>query len=73
MTVDSRNCSRGHSLRRLIGLAAGLGLAGLTAGAYGQCSNYAVTTSTGTIVPGTTDIGNNCDDCSNVVALPFGG
>jgi len=47
-------------------------LAGLTAGAYGQCTNYTVTNGTGTIVPGTTNIGNSCDDCGTVVALPFG-
>jgi hypothetical protein len=46
-------------------------LAGLTAGAYGQCTNYTVTTGTGSIVPGTTDIGNHCDDCGTVIALPF--
>ena len=25
----------------------------------------------GTIVPGTTDIGNHCDDCITTIALPF--
>src|SRR5207245_2718921 len=29
----------------------------------GPTSNYAITQSTGAIVPGTTDIGNHCDDC----------
>src|SRR4051794_9068686 len=34
--------------------------------------DYVVTTTTGaSIVPGTTDIGNHCDDCSTAVALPF--
>ena len=36
------------------------------------CSNYGFSTSTGaTIVPGTTDIGNHCDDCATSIALPF--
>src|ERR1051326_155618 len=29
------------------------------------------TTSTGNIVPGTTDIGNHCDDCDTTITLPF--
>src|SRR2546430_5155355 len=35
--------------------------------------NYVVTTSSGVaIVPGTTDIGNHCDDCvTNGVSIPF--
>ena len=28
-------------------------------------------TTAGTIVPGTVDVGNHCDDCSTAVALPF--
>ena len=36
------------------------------------CSNYTYTTSlTGSIVPGTTDTGNHCDDCSVPITLPF--
>src|SRR3954453_604128 len=35
-------------------------------------ANYSIAQSTGaSIVPGTTDIGNNCDDCVTNVALPF--
>ncbi len=34
-------------------------------------SGYAISSSTGTIVPGTTDIGNHCDDCVTAVSLPF--
>src|SRR5205085_4085966 len=37
----------------------------------GPNSNYAITTSTGGIVPGVTDIGNHCDDCNTNIALPF--
>ncbi|HKP53613.1 MAG TPA: S-layer homology domain-containing protein [Chloroflexia bacterium] len=33
--------------------------------------NYVVATATGTIVPGTVDIGNHCDDCTTHVTLPF--
>ncbi|MDQ6782642.1 MAG: hypothetical protein M3063_04190, partial [Actinomycetota bacterium] len=36
-------------------------------------TNYAVTSSTGAaIVPGTTDVGNHCDDCTTAITLPFG-
>ena len=44
---------------------------------WGACPNgtcvgqYAISQIGGSIVPGTTDIGNNCDDCSTTVALPF--
>ena len=32
---------------------------------------YAFTSGTGTIIPGVTDTGNHCDDCSTVISLPF--
>ena len=32
---------------------------------------YAITTGSGTIVPGTTNIGSSCDDCSTSITLPF--
>jgi plastocyanin len=32
---------------------------------------YNFATATATIVPGTVDIGNHCDDCSNFIVLPF--
>jgi hypothetical protein len=32
---------------------------------------YTITDGTDTIVPGTTDSGNHCDDCSTLVNLPF--
>ncbi|MEO8287485.1 MAG: S-layer homology domain-containing protein [Chloroflexota bacterium] len=35
------------------------------------CSNYNIVESTGTIVPGTTDIGNHTDDNTTNIALPF--
>jgi len=59
--------------RRGVGLAAAalLGAAGLASSASAQCGNYLVTQTTGTIVPGTTDIGNHCDDCGTPVTLPF--
>src|SRR5881296_2753848 len=31
----------------------------------------AITQITGTIIPGTTDIGNHCDDCVTTISLPF--
>jgi hypothetical protein len=35
------------------------------------CANYVTTTSTGTLVPGTTDTGNHCDDCTTAITFPF--
>src|SRR5205823_4911480 len=37
----------------------------------GPDSQYLVTQSTGTLMGGTTDSGNHCDDCTTSVALPF--
>src|SRR5262249_59777665 len=39
----------------------------------GTCmpNDYTITTTTGTIVPGTTDTGNHCDDCITAITLPF--
>jgi hypothetical protein len=39
--------------------------------ACGPGANYAISTSTGLIVPGTTDIGNHCDNCITTIPLPF--
>ncbi|MFL5731956.1 MAG: S-layer homology domain-containing protein, partial [Chloroflexia bacterium] len=35
------------------------------------CANYTSATATATIEPGTTDIGNHCDDCTTYITLPF--
>jgi hypothetical protein len=35
------------------------------------CCPYMTTMGSGTIVPGTTDIGNHCDDCTTQITLPF--
>jgi N-acetylneuraminic acid mutarotase len=36
------------------------------------CQNYAITQSSGaSLVAGTQDIGNHCDDCTTVITLPF--
>jgi N-acetylneuraminic acid mutarotase len=35
-------------------------------------NDYVFVTATATIVPGTTDIGNHCDDCITTISLPFG-
>src|SRR4051794_25195307 len=38
----------------------------------GACTTYNYTTSSqATVVPGTTDTGNHCDDCVTHMALPF--
>src|SRR6266536_4890590 len=34
-------------------------------------NQYTITPGTDTIVPGTTDTGNHCDDCITTIALPF--
>ena len=45
----------------------------LTDHAVVDVCTYAVSTATGSsIVPGTTDTGNSCDDCTTAIALPFG-
>ncbi|HUS17063.1 MAG TPA: kelch repeat-containing protein, partial [Chloroflexia bacterium] len=46
-------------------------VAGGTATPTGCALNYTYTVSTGTIVPGTTDIGNHTDDGATFIALPF--
>jgi hypothetical protein len=38
---------------------------------FTTCQDYQVSQSTGSIVPGTTDTGNHCDDCNTAVTLPF--
>jgi hypothetical protein len=41
-------------------------------GTPGTCGNpYLYSTATATIVPGTTDTGNHCDDCTTAITLPF--
>jgi len=37
----------------------------------GTCFNYTATAGTAALIPGTTDIGNHCDDCATTVQLPF--
>jgi hypothetical protein len=37
----------------------------------GATSEYTYATGSGTIVPGTTDTGNHCDDCLTTITLPF--
>jgi hypothetical protein len=42
-----------------------------TATATPCLGNYTTATTTGTITPGGTDIGNHCDDCTTDIVLPF--
>ena len=42
-----------------------------TATATPCVAGYTITQIGGSIVPGTTDIGNHCDDCVNTISLPF--
>ncbi len=65
----------GRALAKAFG-ASGLVLlaaaAALPTQAHAQCSGFTVTSSAGaSIVPGTVDIGNHCDDCMTTVAIPF--
>lgn len=47
-------------------------LAACTLPAAAQCSGFSLTSSSNaTLIPGTTDIGNHCDDCVTNVPLPF--
>ncbi len=66
--------NRVGSCLRKVGLAAMALAASLALGASAtaQCQNYSVATGSATFIEGaTTDVGNHCDDCSSVVALPF--
>ncbi len=36
-----------------------------------SATDYVVVPATGTIVPGTDDTGNHCDDCTNTISFPF--
>lgn len=71
-------------MRRVVnGLAAGavagglavalLHVAGVDVAALAapRVADYAVTETTGTIVPGTGDVGNHCDNCVTTLPLPF--
>jgi hypothetical protein len=44
---------------------------GVASMASAQCAGYTVNTGPGVFVAGTTDIGNNCDDCTAPVTFPF--
>jgi hypothetical protein len=46
-------------------------LAGAPLYVTAACNTYVTTTSTGSIVPGTTDTGNHCDDCATQITFPF--
>ena len=58
------------NLRRA-GLILALVLLSSIQGATAQCPGYDITTSTGTIIPGTSDVGNHCDNCLTPVTFPF--
>ena len=63
-------CTRGQSILASAALPALLAAGTLPAAA--QCSSFSLTSSAGaSIIPGTTDIGNHCDDCVTSIALPF--
>ena len=43
----------------------------LTSAPASVCTTYTTSTSTDTIVPGDTDTGNHCDDCTTSITFPF--
>ena len=45
--------------------------AGLASQASAQCASYSIAPGTAAFIAGTTDITNHCDDCSNLITLPF--
>jgi hypothetical protein len=67
-------CSRPFETSSLLRLAAGslAALPLMASSANAQCTGFNLTQSNGaTLVPGTVDIGNHCDDCVTAVTLPF--
>jgi hypothetical protein len=71
---DGSVSSRGRGRRLWLGVVAACALTlGLLAfPALAGAVDYVTNTSTGaSIVPGTTDIGNHCDDCTTTITLPF--
>ncbi|HVU64816.1 MAG TPA: GC-type dockerin domain-anchored protein [Phycisphaerales bacterium] len=53
-------------------LIAAIGAVGLGAAlADAQCVTYTMTQTAGSIVPGTADSNDHCDDCTVLIALPF--
>ncbi len=77
MTYSNGRCS----LRRISRLLGPIGRSAwsliaaailVPATATAQCTGFSIATTTGaSLVPGTADIGNHCDDCVTTVALPF--
>ena len=65
--MKKRTCS--WSIAAGVAIMAGLGA--LSPVARAQCVGYSTTLSTGSIIPGVTDVGNHCDDCTTSVTLPF--
>ncbi len=64
----SRVCSTAGLIGSMLALASLLPVSG----ALGQCAGFSLTPSSGAVlVPGTTDIGNHCDDCTTPLTLPF--
>jgi hypothetical protein len=54
----------------VVAVALGLALLGPVQGA--RAADYLISTQTGVqLVPGSTDVGNHCDDCTTQVATPF--
>jgi hypothetical protein len=66
----------GRSIADLSGNGAGRATASSvvpSGGTPNVCNSvpYAITQSTGAVVPGTVDTGNHCDDCTTLITLPF--
>ena len=69
--LSVRHCLSKRFARSLMTMA----LAAVAASANraaAQCTGFSLSSAHGvSIVPGTTDIGNHCDDCTTNIALPF--
>ena len=66
--------SRSRRLLCLTVVAAAVTVVALAAPSLASAGgvNYVTTTQTGqSIIPGTTDVGNHCDDCATPVTFPF--
>lgn len=67
-TSSSFACGTNVFLTLTVNSSAGIDIFNFT---LATGNDYTLSTSSGTIVPGTTDIGIHCDDCSSLITLPF--
>jgi Dockerin type I domain len=56
---------------RILFFAAAVAYVSFAARGQTTCQTYSSSVAIATPVPGTTDVGNHCDDCGTTIALPF--